>query len=504
MTDQDDLPARDVISFGPFTLIPAQRLLEKAGHPLNLGARAMQILLVLTEQPGQMVGKKALMARVWPDVTVDEGSLRFQVAALRKALGERQSSARYVTTNPGRGYCFVAPVSRTHATDAPSAALGLDQAHELPVLLARIVGRDETVRAVSTQLLAKRFVTIAGPGGIGKTTVAVAVGHELHDAFAGAVRFVDLGPVTNPLLVPSALAATLGLLVQSADSVPGLVAFLRGKRMLVILDSCEHVIETASALAETIFRQAPDVHILTTSRELLRVDGEHVHRLAPLESPPDEAGMTAKAALAFPAVQLFVERVAAAGDWFELSDADAPSVGEICRKLDGMALAIELAAGRVGTFGVKETARRLDSQFRLMWPGRRTALPRHQTLGATLDWSYDLLPNLERLILRRLSVFVGVFTLEAALSVAAGNGVDESQVLDATASLVAKSLVTADTCGPPTRYRLLDMTRAYVFEKLAESGEVDEVARRHAHYFYTFLDRSNTVTPDVSRAKAFG
>jgi predicted ATPase len=365
------------------------------------------------------------------------------------------------------------------------------------------VGREQIVCEISDQLKTERFVTIAGPGGIGKTTVAVSVGHALLTEFAGAVHFFDLGPLNDPLLVPSAVASTLGLLVQSADPLPGLIGFLRDKRMLLILDSCEHVIDTAAALAERIFEDAPRVHILATSRESLRVEGEHVHRLSPLGSPPDDAGLTAAQALGFPAVQLFVERALTSGRRIELNDAEAPVVGEICRRLDGMALAIELAAGRVDVYGIPQTMALLNDRFKLLWEGRRTALPRHQTLSATLDWSYDLLSEFERLVLRRLSVFAGIFTLEAACAVASGEDVDETQVVTAVVSLVAKSLISADMGGPATRYRLLDTTRAYAWGKLADSGDADEMARRHAIHFLRLLEQPDAGSSAASQAKGF-
>jgi predicted ATPase/DNA-binding winged helix-turn-helix (wHTH) protein len=491
MTDEQPALAADPISFGPFRLYPARRNLERAGSPIHLSARALDILIVLVERAGEVVSKKKLMARVWPDVTVDEGNLRFHIAALRRALEDGQSGARYVTTIAGRGYCFVAPISRSNAPRRPSAeGVFRDQSHKLPAHLKRMVGRDETVEKISALLVAERFVTIVGPGGIGKTTVAISAAHALLEDFEGAVHFFDLGPLNDPLLVPSAVASMLGLLVQSNDPTPGLISFLRDKRVLLLLDSCEHVIETAAALTERIFEEAPLVHILATSRESLRVEGEHVYQLSPLESPPDDPGLTAVAALSFPAAQLFVERVAASEHPFELSDSDAQIVGTICRKLDGIALAIELAAGRVSAYGIQRTAALLDSRFRLLWPGRRTALPRHQTLSATLDWSYDLLSELERTILRRLSVFVGFFTLEAAQSVAEANDIDGSQIIIGVSSLVAKSLATTDNgC-----YRLLDTTRAYALAKLIDSGEADEAAQRHAMYFCEFLNDALTTS----------
>jgi predicted ATPase/DNA-binding winged helix-turn-helix (wHTH) protein len=492
-TDDKSSHTAEVISFGPFRLYPAQRLLEKSGSPLHLGARALDILIVLVERAGEVVSKKALLARVWPDVTVDVGSLRFHMATLRRALGDGQLGARYVSTLSGRGYCFVASVSRLNAPGQRILEGQIsDQSHRLPPRLARMVGRDETVQQISAQLAAERFVTIVGPGGIGKTTAAISVAHRLLPTCDGTVHFLDLGPLNDPHLVPSAVASALGLLVQSSDPTPSLVKFLRDKRALLFLDSCEHVIETAAALAEHIFIQAPHVYILATSREPLRVEGEHVHQLSPLDSPPDGAGLAAVQALSFPAVQLFVERVVANGRHFELSDTDAPIVGQICRKLDGIPLAIELAAGRVSAHGIQETATLLDGRFRLLWHGRRTALLRHQTLSATLDWSYDLLGELERTILRRLSIFVGFFTLEAAQSVAAGDDIDGDQIVAAISSLVSKSLASADTSSVVTRYRLLDTTRAYVLVKLIDSGDADKAAKRHAIYFLEFLERETT------------
>jgi predicted ATPase/DNA-binding winged helix-turn-helix (wHTH) protein len=501
---KENSPSDEVISFGPFRLYTAQRLIEREGVPLHLGGRALDILIVLVEQASEVVSKNDLMARVWPNATVDEGSLRVHVAALRKVLDDGEAGARYLTTLTGQGYCFVAPISRSSAPRSLEAASSKPgQAHNLPTRLTRMVGRDQTVQEVSERLKTERFVTIVGPGGIGKTTVAVSVGYKLLTEFAGAVQFFDLGPLNDPHLIPGTVASALGLPVQSVDPIPGLIGFLRGKRMLLILDSCEHVIETAALLAERIFEEAPQVHILATSRESLRVEGEHVHRLSPLGSPPDDASLTAAQALGFPAVQLFVERAIASGRRFELNDADAPVVAEICRRLDGIALAIELAAGRADAYGIQETLVLLSDRFKLLWEGRRTALPRHQTLCATLDWSYDLLSKPERSILCRLSVFVGVVTLEAARAVAAGDDVDETEVVTVLVGLVAKSLISADTSAPATRYRLLDTTRAYAFAKLSESGEAGEVKRRHASYFLDLLERvdGNSFTP--LQAKSF-
>jgi predicted ATPase len=380
-----------------------------------------------------------------------------------------------------------------------------ERAHNLPVRVARSVGREDTVRTISAQLATGRFVSVTGPGGIGKTTVAIMVGHALLDAFDGAVQFIDLGPVGDPSLVPSAVASTLGLAIRAEDPISGITAFLRDRQMLLILDSCEHLVETAAALAERIYHEAPRVQILTTSREALRVAGEHVHMLLPLECPPENPGLTAAGALAFSAVQLFVERAAAVDNTFRLTDDEAPIVAEMCRTVDGVALAIEFAAGRAGVFGVRETARLLDGRFRLLWQGRRTALPRHRTLAAALDWSHALLTEAERIVLRRLSIFVGVFVgLEPAQAVAADDGLNQEQVIDAIDGLVAKSLIAPDFTGPVARYRLLDTTRAYASAKLADVGETGLAAKRHALWFRDFLARENAAAVERQGAASAG
>jgi len=441
------------------------------------------------------------MARVWPDLIVEEGSLRFHVASLRKVLGDGQSGVRYVTNVAGRGYCFVAPIGRSAVKPGLAKSFVADRAAKLPARLLRMVGRDETVQAISAQLLGQRFVTVVGPGGIGKTTVAVSVAHAEFAEFDGAVHFVDLGALEDPSLVPSAIASTLGLSINSDSPIQALLSFVRDQRMLLVLDSCEHVIATAAAVAESIVRDASQVHILATSRESLRAEGEQVYRLPPLGCPPEAAALKAAEAMSFPAVRLFVERVAASGHPFLLSDADAPIVGDLCRRLDGVALALELAASRVAALGLRGTAALVDSQFRLLWQGRRTVMPRHQTLGATLDWSHNLLSEFERVVLRRLAVFVGTFSLEAARSVAAETPVERGQVVEAVASLVAKSLVATEV-GPKTvRCRLLDTTRTYALDKLIRSGEAAAVALRHATYYLELFELTDSAASRLSKPK---
>ena len=493
---------RDGVSFGPFRLVESERLLTKDGVPVELGARTLDALIALVSRPNEVVSKRDLMARVWPDVTVEEGSLRFHIASLRQALGDGKDGARYITTLAGRGYCFVAPISRSidRANGHAMTAAAVPGVNYLPGQLNRMVGRADGRLAVSTELAAARFVTIVGSGGVGKTTLAVAVAHDLLDAFAGTVLFVDLGMQSAPTMVAGALASMLGLSVQSDDPTPNLLAYLQDKRLLLVFDNCEHLVDAVAALAARIFAAAPQVHILATSREALRVEGEHVHRLEPLAVPPEDPGLPAAVALGFPAAQLFVERAAASGARLELDDADAAIVGSICRKLDGVALAIELAAGRVQAYGLAQTAALLDERLSLLWQGQRTAPPRHQTLHAMLDWSYGLLSDPERLVFRRLAVFVGSFTIEAALAVVTSATVDNALLFNTIDSLIAKSMVATRSIGAMMRYRLLATTRAYALDASTDGDERADLAVRHATYYRRWLEQAGAEWPTLSTA----
>jgi DNA-binding winged helix-turn-helix (wHTH) protein len=335
------------IAFGSFILHADERLLLRQGVPVDLGTRAFDILVTLAARPNEVVSKADLLARVWPDVNVEEGSLRFHIANLRKALAADAGGARYIATLTGRGYSFVAPVSRADADDGAQGDTVADYPHpNLPGHLSRMVGRSDDIAALSSQLMATRFVTLAGMGGVGKTTVAVAVGHKLVQEFAGAVHLVDLGTLNDPGLVATTAASMLGLSNPSGDAISSLIAYLANRRTFLILDTCEHVIDAAAQLAARIFNAAPHAHVLATSREPFQVEGEHVYRLAPLTCPPDDPDITVATAQGYPATLLFIERAKAAGARLDLEDAQAAIVTGICRKLDGVPLAIELAAGR--------------------------------------------------------------------------------------------------------------------------------------------------------------
>jgi predicted ATPase/DNA-binding winged helix-turn-helix (wHTH) protein len=467
------------LQFGPFELSSRERMLRRDSVVLPLGGRALDILIYLAERPGEVIAKQELMDHVWSDVTVEEGSLRVHVAAIRKALGDGQFGNRYIANIKGRGYSFVGTVEPL-ADGTESRNDKFRQQGRLPVRPIMMIGRETVVSEVSDKLRNERFVTLLGPGGIGKTTIALAVGRAATEEFSGQVHFVDLGSLTDPHHVAGAVATSLGLALKSKDPGLELVDLVRSRKLLIILDSCEHVIETVALLAEQLYRQTEEIHVLTTSRELLKVAGEHCCRVLPLDYPPNGSEQTANAVLRYPAAQLFVQRVAARAGSFVLTDKEAPFVTEMCRKLDGLPLAIKLAAEQVAALGIKNTVARLVSRLELLRLSHRTAVPRHRTLKATLDWSYDLLSDGERIVLRRIAPFVGHFTLEGARYVAGEIGAGTGEIFDAIAGLVEKSLIAIQIDETQEQYRLLDTTRAYALEKLEEHAEVDVVLCRHA------------------------
>src|SRR6266404_4141836 len=477
------------LRFGPFELSIGERMLRRDGQVLPLGGRALDILIYLAERPGEVIAKQELIGHVWPDVTVEEGSLRVHVAAIRKALGDGQFGNRYIANVKARGYSFVGTVVPL-AGSTESRNDKFRHQGRLPVRPLMMIGRETVIGEVSDKLRDERFVTLLGPGGIGKTTIALAVGRAAAEELGGKVYFVDLESLTDSRHVAGAVATSLGVALKSEDPGRELVDLVRSRKLLLILDSCEHVIEAVASLAEQLYRQTEEIHVLTTSRELLKVEGEHCCRVLPLDFPPDGSEQTANAVLRYPAAQLFVRRVAARAGSFVFTDEEAPFIAAMCRKLDGIPLAIELAAGQVAALGIKNTVARPE----LLKLSHRTAVPRHRTLKATLDWSYDLLSDAERIVLRCIAPFVGHFTLEGARHVAGELGAGAGEIFDAIAGLVEKSLIATRINETQAQYRLLDTTRAYALEKLEEHAEFDVVLRRHAEYVAGYLE-SQRVAP---------
>lgn len=485
-TSQDRSHER--MAFGSFCISPAERLLTRDGAPVEIGGRSFDLLATLVEQPGRVVSKRELLKRVWPDVVVEDGSLRFHMAGLRKILGDGENGARYISTQVGVGYAFVAAVHHLPPSEdqkGNAAATAPLPAERLPGRLPRLFGRDADVHLLVDRVFGTKLFTIVGAAGVGKTALAVEIGHELLPRFKERVYFVDLATLADPALVPSAIATTLGILVQADDPMAVLLGHIRHEELLLILDNCEHLIDAIATSVERIGEAAPKVSILATSREPLRVRGEHVHWLGSLDYPDQPADMPPERLLAYPAVALFVER-ARAGNSALVIDRDAILlIADICHRLDGMALPIELAAVRAASHGLSTTATLLGERFSLGWSGRRTALPRQQTLQATLDWSYQLLSPAQRLTLERLSVFLGPFSIAAGIEVVADDDIDIDTAAAALDELVTKSLIAPDRRREPGFYRLLEITRAFAQERLAVRGadEVNAVARRHATLF---------------------
>jgi len=467
-----------IFELGPFRLDADAALLTRDGALTALGPRAIRVLGTLVAHAGDYVSKAKLLDTAWPGVVVEENNLAVQIAAIRRVLAQAPGADRWIETLPRRGYRFVGPV-RELADERPAAAD--NKLTNLPEALTSFIGREREVVEIKRLLPGKRLVTIIGAGGIGKTRLALQAAAEVVDAYGDGVCLVELASIRDPSLVPTAVARSLGVPERSGKPVgESLRTFLKSRQVLLILDNCEHLLDACASLAELLVRNDRDVTILATSREPLRAAGEQTYPLQPLSLPRrDEKSEIMRSE----AVQLFVERVQRHLPDFELTAARSPAVAELCIHLDGIPLALELAAARARSLSIDQINARLGDRFRLLTSGSRTALPRQQTLRATLDWSYDLLTEPERVVLRRLSAFPGDFSIDAASAVASDANIDSFAVIDLLSQLVARSLVVADTSVKRTRFRMLETTRAYALEKLAEADEIDDIRRRHARFY---------------------
>ena len=474
--------------FGRYAIFPRRREIFADGRPMELGSRAFDVLVALIEADGAVVAKDELMRRVWPDRIVEDNNLHAQIKALRRAF----SGDDLIRTIVGRGYQFRGEI-RPHPRSPREKGLSTTAAEvfdpslaptNLPPPISDLIGRDGDVEEVIRLAADYRFVTLTGPGGIGKTRLALEVARHLMPLFVDGVWIAELALLADPHLVAVTVGAALGLELQAGVASPETVAATFGsKQILLLLDNCEHVIGAAAAMVEALLHANPAARVIATSREPLRAESEHLYHVRPL-AVPQEDGKGLQDLLRHGAVALFVARARALDAHFSPSPETAAPIAAICRHLDGIPLALELAAARVSTLGLQQLASRLDDRFSILTEGRRTALRRHHTLRATFDWSYELLAEPERVLLRQLSIFAGAFTLAGANAVITGAGIRASDVIDGLGNLVNKSLVAVDAAGVTVHYRLLETTRAYAREKLADRGELEPAARRHAEYHW--------------------
>lgn len=478
--------------FGHFYLQPALRQLLLDGQPVSIGARAFDMLLALVERNDRVVGRDELFDLVWPGLVVEENNLRQQVSALRKLIG-----AAAVLTVPGRGYRFGLILEEGEAEAAasqlmvePPATAGPVRApNNLPLNLPVLIGRDEDLESVLELLARAPLLTLVGAGGVGKTRLALELASALQDAYRHGVWFVELAPVADPLLLPQTVASALGVHEETGRPLlHTLLDYLRQRELLIVLDNCEHLIESCAQFVERVLRTSATVRTLATSREALGIVGEVAWRVPSLRAAAPGADMSAVQLRTYPATQLFVQRAAAASPLFKLSQDNAAAVAQICHQLDGIPLALELAAARVKAMRVEQVAERLSDRFALLSRGNRTALQRHQTLRSLIDWSYELLSMPERVLLRRLSVFASGWRVDAAEAVCSDESLARDQVLDLLTRLVEKSLVLLDDQSIAPRYRMLETIRQYAREKATESAEAPRLNDRHLAFVLRFAE----------------
>ena len=473
--------------FPPFRLDTANECLWRGRglgeERLLLAPKAFAVLRYLVEHPGRLVTQDELLEALWPKTYVQPEVLKSHIAAIRAVLGDDARKPIFIETLSRRGYRFIAPVTE-------DASAKSSWTTNLPEAISELIGREAELQAVTALASEHRLVSLVGAGGIGKTRLGFEVARHLVPRYPDGVFVAELGPLASPELVPTTVASALGLTHVAGTASPERIAgAIRAKRLLLVIDNCEHVIDAAAGMAETLLRAGPTVSLLATSREPLRVSGEHIYRVPPLGVPAED-NQDVEDVFTHGAVRLFVSRAHAVDPGYVAERRVAAATAAICRRLDGIPLAIELAATRTVAFGVSGVAAGLDDRFRLLTGGSRTALPRHQTMRATLDWSYELLSDSERVVLRRLGVFAGAFALDAASAIAASVDLPASEVAESVADLVGKSLVSTDVGGASLHYRLLETTRAYAREKLIEGAEFDHLARRHAEYFRDLFERA--------------
>jgi len=481
----------DLIHLGAFDIYPSERLLTSAGKPIELGSRAFDLLLVLVEHQGRLVTKSTLLERVWPRLVVDENNIAAQIASLRRVLG-----AGAIRTVQGFGYRLELQVSTTGSTAEAAISSATSNLREpsqfsvprraWPDRLGPLVGRDEDVRAVQEALDRTSLVTIVGIAGVGKTRLAQEVLAREAEKPGSAVAWVSLGPLEDVGHVPSAIALALGIsLPDGIDGFAALRQAVENVSLLLILDCAEHLGEALATPLAALILQTQGVRALVTSQAPIGITGETVYRLSALPVPG--VGHSAAEAEQCAAVTLFAQRAAAADRRFELSCVNSSLVADICRRLDGIPLAIELAAARVPALGLSALLARLDDRFRLLKVAGRSLDLRHGALHTAFDWSYGLLSASEQRVFNRLGTFAGSFSLSAAARCVADKTIDVTEGMDLIGRLVDRSLVTVLRADPP-RYMLLETARYFALEKLATTDELGYARSRMATTMLDLLD----------------
>lgn len=475
--------------FAHFELQPDERRLLARGEAVRLRPHAFDLLLALVAQRGHLVTKEKLLAQVWGKVVVEENALQAQISALRKVLG-----AEAIATVSGQGYRFTLDVTPVEA----AATASHETKGNLPQQLTSFIGREREIAQVRQLLVSTRLLTLTGAGGCGKTRLALQVAADAPDRYPDGVWLAELAPLSNPTLVAQAVAKALGVKEQAGkDFVETVAEWLATRRLLVVLDNAEHMIPACAQFADLLLRRCAGLALLVTSRERLGIAGELTYRVPSLSVPGAGQDATSEQGMACEAARLFVDRARLQRPDFEVTPEDARSLGSICRRLDGIALAIELAAARVRVMSLEELSRRLNDRFAVLTGGSRAALPRHRTLRSLIDWSYELLGDAEKAVLRRASVFAGGWTLEAAEQVCSGDGVDRSDMLDLLTALTDKNLVAAESQGDATRFTQLETVRHYAQDRLRESGELESVRDRHAGYVLEMADQLRDTLGDA-------